>query len=311
MYFPYMRGKQFELSGLVDRLDLIRQSALLPIIEPVSPARVTENNFKKLLDGKVPFILIVNPQVGKLIDDTEPLKRAILASIESEKSGFAYIIHSETKRADVEKFLKNFKSPKKSLIHKYEFDPIGDIVKLCNDYEVQYHVFCKGKVSDDYPTIFGKTNSVIVEDGFNRQGAKKNAEYSAEEFFSNLHNTYRSSGHVGFGDFLIVGDRFSEGGGAYAVAIHLTYLRPNQNSSTKELRVKHFVSKDTVGRTDIAGKFRQALKKLLDKSETDPDILQSQAIDEFKSLYQSNHFPGLGKVKEISMKHHLELVANL
>jgi hypothetical protein len=38
----------------------------------------------------------------------------------------------------------------------------------------------------------------------------------------------------GFGDFLIVGDDYSESGGpAYAIAIHLTFITSCQNGKTR------------------------------------------------------------------------------
>lgn len=61
---------------------------------------------------------------------------------------------------------------------------------------------------------------------------EKNADYPPIEEFSDLHITFGEEGMDGFGDFLIVGDDYTEGGGpAYAVAIHLTFLESKKKMS--------------------------------------------------------------------------------
>lgn len=112
----------------------------------------------------------------------------------------------------------------------------------------------------------------------------------------------------GFGDFLIVGDEYSEGGGpAYAVAIHLTYI----NTSDDEMMyIYHFRSTTNDTPTDPAGKFSQALAKLIDKLDSGDSMLdETEAIQEFRDLHARQHFPGLGYVKKLSMKHHIETLA--
>lgn len=38
--------------------------------------------------------------------------------------------------------------------------------------------------------------------------------------------------------------------------------------------------------------------------------LETGAIKEFRELYAQSHFPGLGYVKKLSMKHHIETLAH-
>ena len=113
----------------------------------------------------------------------------------------------------------------------------------------------------------------------------------------------------GFGDFLMVGDDYNEGGGpAYAVAIHLTYIDPNEDDA---MYIYHFVSTSNNTPTDPAGKFGQALQKLIDKLDSGNSMLfQGEAIKEFRELHAKGHFPGLGYVKKLSMKHHLETLSH-
>lgn len=113
---------------------------------------------------------------------------------------------------------------------------------------------------------------------------------------------------VGFGDFLIVGDVYSESGGpAYAVAIHLTFIDPDKDDV---MYIYHFVSDTRDTPTDPAGKFAQALAKLIEKLDSGTShILETEAIKEFRTLHEKGHFPGLGYVKKLSMKHHIETLA--
>lgn len=114
---------------------------------------------------------------------------------------------------------------------------------------------------------------------------------------------------TGFGDFLIVGNEFHEGGGpAYAVAIHLTFIDPDKDDA---MYIYHFVSKTKDTPTDPAGKFGEALQKLIEKLESgDSKLLETTAIKEFRELHEKGHFPGLGYIKKLSMNHHIETIAD-
>src|SRR3981081_3429496 len=82
---------------------------------------------------------------------------------------------------------------------------------------------------------------------------RRNRDHPSVELFSDLHVTFEEEGMNGFGDFLIVGDDYSESGGpAYAVAIHLTFIDPSKDNA---MFIYHFVSKSKDTPTDPAGKF--------------------------------------------------------
>lgn len=113
----------------------------------------------------------------------------------------------------------------------------------------------------------------------------------------------------GFGDFLIVGDDYTEGGGpAYAVAIHITFI----NGEDEDIMyIRHFLSDERTTPTDPARKFGQALDNLIEHLESDQSqILETSAIAQFRELHEEGHFPGLGQVKKLSMIHHIETLAD-
>jgi len=111
--------------------------------------------------------------------------------------------------------------------------------------------------------------------------------------------------YQGFGDFTIIGSQYDPAGGpAYVVAIHLT-----DKDEDDELIVKHFKSDILVppSSVDPGGKFSQALRKLKRQVDNSPH-LNTSGVDEFKELYRTEHFPGLGTVKKLSIIHHIEYV---
>jgi len=168
------------------------------------------------------------------------------------------------------------------------------------------NVFIEDHAKLLYRKHFDQSTRILVRDGFKRL---RNADYPAMEEFSDLHVTYGDLGMSGFGDFLIVGDVYSEGGGpAYAVAIHLTFIDPDKDDV---MYIYHFVSDTKDTPTDPTGKFAQALAKLITKLNSGTShILETEAIKEFRDLHAKGHFPGLGYVKKLSMKHHIETLAN-
>ena len=157
-----------------------------------------------------------------------------------------------------------------------------------------------------YRQHFRQGERVLVRDGFKR---RKNRDHPDVELFSDLHVTYTDEDSEGFGDFLIGGDDYFETGGpAYAVAIHLTFVDPTKDSA---MFIYHFKSDRSDMPTDPAGKFAEALAKLIaEVRKPGAHILRSSAVKGFLELHQSGHFPGLGTVKKLSMNHHIETLAD-
>ena len=170
---------------------------------------------------------------------------------------------------------------------------------------IDRHVFIERYCGRLYRSHFRDGQRILVRDGFQR---RLNREHPRVEAFSDLHVTYPEEGMDGFGDFLIVGDEFSETGGpAYAVAIHLTFINVIEDD---QMFIHHFVSDRSDTPTDPAGKFSEALEKIvqeIDRSST--LVTRTEALGEFVGLHHRGHFPGLGYVKKLSMKHHIETLA--
>jgi hypothetical protein len=194
-----------------------------------------------------------------------------------------------------------------AFIHAGFSTPQSLLAKLGKVDGSQCHIFIEQHCVKLYQKQFKGAHRVLLRDGFKK---KRNADYDPVESFSDLHATFEDEeGMDGFGDFLIVGDDFNETGGpAYAVAIHLTFIDPDQFD---EMRIYHFVSDTQDTPKDPAGKFAEALAKMMKVlKKPNSNILKTSAVKEYQDLHAKGHFPGLGYVKKLSMNHHIETLAD-
>ena len=309
MYYPYLRGKQYELLAIKENAQLISENYIVPIIEPVKKnLGGLQRTIEALVDVEADFIIVANPEFGELNIDSTILDKIIFNDLlkKYENYSIGYILSDRVNLGTVEQFIRKYTKEHIAFIHSDFQDgkQLKNKLKVFNN--VAEHIFIEGNSGKLYQKKFKNFDSkrILLRDGFKK---KRNVDYPADEHFSDLHATYPDEGMDGFGDYLTVGNQYSETGGpAYAVAIHLTYLDDDE-----DMRIKHFISDRTDTPTDPAGKFLEALEKLIAALD-DPlsDIFKSSACKEFKEIYQKKHFPGLGYVKKLSMKHHIELIAD-
>lgn len=311
MYFPYLRGKQYELIALKEISDLlaINKAKVSPIIEPVKNSSTFLTTLKELRQKKINFTVVINPKVG----DMQGSPNNILVLLSKELNDYknyqigVILAGKENHRTILATLNKNKELYNNlTLIHNSSFENIVDIVK---DYEsivpVKYNVVHFGKTSRRYYRNFNSSTVVELDDYFLTQ--QKNADYKSidESLFSEEHLYYKKEGFVGYSDFLTIGDNYSESGFLpYAIAIHLSF-----SDSSKKIRIKHFVSDSNDDTSDIAGKFEEALNKLI--KWCDSTKYNSQAVESFRQLHRTGHFPGLGSVKKLSIMNHIELVMKL
>jgi len=308
MYYPYLRGKQFELILVRDNAEFLTANHFHPIIEPVKEdLTALIRAMAELNKNNTPCTLIVNPEAGQNPVDSKELISLIDEEFRDYPNiSLGYILSADSKPEKLVTILQKYQNRTFSIIH-YGYTKGQVLAELISSFSnVSKHIFIDGYAGKFYQKQLKKDGieRILIRDGFKSQ--KKNAHYPSNEHFSDLHITYPEEGMNGFGDFLIVGDDYSETGGpAYAVAIHLTYLEKD-----KDMYIYHFLSDQTDSPTDPGGKFLEALSKLMiECKKINSSIFKSKAIDEFCGLYEKQHFPGLGSVKKLSMQHHTELMA--
>ena len=75
MYFPYLRGRQFELIALRELVEKdVLSSKITPIIEPVKLSSTLVKTIETYKENNKQLAIITNPKVGSFIIDAEEKK---------------------------------------------------------------------------------------------------------------------------------------------------------------------------------------------------------------------------------------------
>lgn len=310
MYFPYLRCKQFELLALRELSQRLGSSGkVCPILEPVKKSISTlERAIDSLIGFNVNFTIIINPSVGDFIDNNS----SIITLINTKLSNYTnfqigILINQFTNLERIDNLLDEILTLKSlSIIHLVRPNDIESLLQWSANHEIKYNLYSENIPIRRYRGLVTADSKVILEDNFHAQ--PKNSAYlqNPDEFFSDEHLYYQDDGNIGFSDYLTVGSDYSESGFLpYAVAIHLTYI----NHVDQKIWIRHFVSDSNRDTIDVAGKFGEALGKLMEF--IDEQNIQTDAANEFREHYRNQHYPGLGSLKKLSIKNHLELLLEL
>lgn len=309
MYYPYFRGKQYELITIRESASLIASSNFTPIIEPV---REQTTGLSKTLDvlsnEGAAAIIIINPQIGDHSDDSTGLVSLIEDRYASQDNLIFGLLLTETMGwEEIVNRCEQYQDQQVALIHAGFSDARQLGIHINQLDNILINIFMEEYCGKLYQRHFrNEGTKVLVRDGF--QNRRNRDHPDTAEFFSDLHATFDLENMDGFGDFLVVGNEYSESGGpAYTIAIHLTYIDEDKDD---EMHIRHFKSDRQDTPKDPAGKFSEALGKLINTiNQTTSKFHRSSAIIEFQELYNRGHYPGLGHVKKLSMKHHIETLA--
>lgn len=306
MYHPYFRGKQYELITIREMAEVMAAADFHPVIEPV---RETLSGLHKALAAMVDAhghaIVIVNPHHGELSGAGESLTELLAEEFKDTRISAGILLKEGMNLSQVMECHEAHADHTPVFVHAGFADAKSLANELGKPSRDQQHIFLEERCGKLYQKHFAGTHRVLLRDGFKK---KRNADYEPIEPFSDLHATFKDEGMDGFGDFLIVGDDYAEGGGpAYAVAIHLTFINADQDDT---MQIYHFISETQDTPLDPAGKFAEALEKMINRLQTpDSHVFETEAVKEFRELHKQGHFPGLGYVKKLSMNHHIETMA--
>lgn len=304
MYFPFLRGRQFELIAIRELIAMsLMSERIIPIIEPVKLSSALIKTISAFQDSTRNLGLVHNPRVGNIRKDLADIKNGTnkekLNKLLKSPNLFA-VLYADSKIA------ANFATIESNGISK------SDIITICNSQDAisQFEAL----FTTDYPrfnfipdeSVFRRRlpkHKVLFEDRFKKKS--RNVDYAdvEDEPFSSDHIYYAQDEYVGFSDYSVIGDDYSETGFApYAVAIHIVYF-----DAEKNLRIHHFVSKTNDDITDPAGKFAEALEKLVEWNKSQK--LDTYGMRTLEEMYSTHKYPGLGTVKKLSIMHHLELMS--
>jgi hypothetical protein len=310
MYFPYLRGKQFELIALRELSALMssKSDKISPIIEPVKDSSTLRSTLKELVEKNINFNFIINPRVGGFINSFDKLIEILEENLNGYTNFQISIIVDKTTQQGIAELLEftnqiTINHNGYTLIHNSEIGE-NSIEQLNANLEVKYNLIYFSKTSRRYYREFNQDTRVSLDDYFRK--LDRNADYLQVPVsdFSEEYKYYTDDNFVGFSDFLTIGDIYSESGFLpRAVAIHLSYI------DQEKIKIRHFTSDSNQDSSDIGGKFAEALKKLITWCN-ESNITETEGIRDFKELYSRGHFPGLGSIKKISTINHIELVIN-
>ena len=298
MYFPYFRGRQYELLALraLATNDLLGR-AVVPVIEPIKLTSTFDGALKGFHTKKLPFALIFNPSVGDLTN-TPDLVEKLLSRLNGDSIGIPSVLLNKNATNTLAMLSQKGYSIESLLTIINNRDFLNDYKELFDATAPKYTLF----PDERQIKRAVRQNKVLFEDKFNKQD--RNADYPEDEFFSEDHLFFHEEGYMGFGDYSIVGDEYIESGFApYAVAIHIVYFADDDT-----LRIRHFISDSNEDISDVAGKYHEAVSKLAQWYNAGQQRQLTSALATFLTHAETGYYPGLPTVKKLSIMHHLELV---
>lgn len=307
MYYPYLFARQEELLAVKECINVITgRNNVIPILEPVSDNPALRKHLPLFVKATIPFVFIVNPVVGELVKDKDAIIGEMVDSIRPDSNAIlGFNVTGKTSHEDARKFLDNHPRHKACMVHQDMHNTPAAISDLDR---FNLHIFKDNAANDRYIQKF-KGERVWMRDCFPKK--LRNADYADNPhvYFGNLHSIYRAEGFNGFGDYTIIGPTYHVShGAAHAVALHLTH----ESQENPEVWVNHFVSDRTTGNADTAGKFHEALSKLVRYVNLNSNEFDfSSACAKYLDLHRRQHFPGLGMAKRLSIIHHIELMAQI
>ena len=309
MYYPYLRGKQFELKALRDySAENLNEQQILPIIEPVNQStNALSLAIDQLKTNGMKFSIIMNPNDGDFKHKTVSFDILTSKPDLAETEGVwmpAYLYQGRALELDREITESNWNEV--ILVFKTCADVDNpDVLTLISNAKVKTVINNFGKtVSRRVKKAIKDAGKSLVcfEDCFVNR--KRNADYQSavDEPFSEMFYYWQEEGFDGFGDYTSLPSEYAEGGMLpYALAIHLTYLK-----SEDQIYVHHFVSDSNFDQSNIKGKFYEAASKIEPFFE---GKIHTASVDELiLKAKDSDGYPGLGYLKKLSVKNHLELI---
>lgn len=313
MYYPYLRGKQFELLALREFSSEFKNNhTIVPIIEPVKK-QVNGLNAAALsmIENGMKFAVILNPSDGDYrhtgIDND--ILMSLTALTDDRDNWIPAYIYKHNGRTLLDHAKQNNLS-NLMIIFPSGADVNDEVLmEFLSKDEVAFVV--SGNLSNNRSARgrllrLGKA-LISLEDRFNER--PRNADYANEvdEIFSEDFAYYKNDGLAGFADYTPMAKDFIEGGMLpYAIAIHLTYQK-----SDDQIFVHHFVSDNNFDQSNIRGKFHEAAVKIAPFFNNYGLYHTSAVYELIRRAESDDGYPGLGYIKKLSVKNHLELITHI
>lgn len=279
MYYPYFRGKQYELLAIKELVQRNKiDNKVIPIIEPVNEDVKKLNDFKKILNQEAKkFVIIKNPQVGDY-------KGQVSTKLTQKSPMIGEIINSGS--SNVNNIDIAFPITNLSQKRVAKLSQTADIATSNSQY------------------VPKKDRLILFEDKFHKQSKNEDYLRNPDEFFSSDNKKYKEINAKGFGDYSIVGSKFQRSGGqAKEVSIHIVYL-----DEEDDIRVRHFTSNLGNGTSNLDKKIQTVIRDFCKWYENQSEDNHSIGANEIKKRLDKP--VNLAKLKQYSIMHHLEIIDN-
>jgi len=271
-YFPFIRGKQFDLAALTElaQRQLI-SPAIVPVVEPVKDSPGLTKMGTAFTKAQLPLAIITNPQVGNYGLLAQPTHVIALASPLLEARYFEPENHGQITIAQT--------VAQAQLLRRQSG------IKLVPNTAVTRQL--------------GLSKAVFLDDRFTIWGHNEDYRLVQDELYQFAPDQLPG---IGFSDYPLTSGHYSEQGYPQrAVALHLVY--PHQG----RLRLHHFVSVNNDDYTNPQGKFFEAAAQLAPWLATQPQA-DSFGLRALIDLAATQHFPGMGVLRKLQLMHHLEIL---
>lgn len=309
MYFPFLRGKQFELIALRESAsDLAASGVIHPVIEPVrTNTDALARCLQVLAEQELGSTVIINPSEGEfrtLPDAPDQILQAIADSPDPWSVRPGILVTAKT---DLNRIRGLLDQPgltwgPTDLAH---VDFISDTTFGDSVTEASHQFVSAKEVLRRWYDTPPPGQMVKWADPFPRR--PRNLDYVDAQATRFTDDTiyFDDDGFVGFADYATIGREFIEGGSApRAVVIHLTY--PDAKG---RVLIRHFASTSNEDTADPAGKFGEAVDKLV--AFADSIELTNPAVETFQRHALLGTYPGLGVVKKLSIQNHFYVVMGI
>lgn len=311
MYFPILRGRQYELIALrelVENKELSKK--IIPIVEPVRLSSTLLSTIDAFNNAKSDIGVVLNPQVGNFLEEIrnskDSYRERFFEQLKSDK--VIQTVYLNEQCLETIQWYGDKVSITNPIMICGNLDAIPIYDEMIKNYLPKYALI----PDESAYRRRVRNHRVLLADRFNK--LDRNVDYAKQddEPFSEDHLYFKEDGYEGFSDYSIIGNEYYEKGFApYAVTIHIVYFSKNftvDGDEFNSLRIKHFVSDTNDDIQDPAAKFEEALRKLVEWYQTSGCLI-TDAIKTFCKLYEDKSYPGLGTVKKLSIMHHLQLMS--
>lgn len=304
MYFPYLRGKQFELIALREFATLHPNAEkIVPIIEPVkSTFNGLTTATKVMFERQLHFALVLNPTDG----DFKRVKKDILSELPILRQNTDKWIPSFLYHNNEDEILSTIQVQELSnvmIIFKNGIVINDSVSHLLSNPQIQYIINGDSNSRIGMRELRRLENKKIIRLDSCFVEQPRNIDYLniPEDKFTEEHRFYLEDHFYGISDYTALPKDFIDGGMLpYAVAIHMTYEKNHD-----EIYVRHFVSDTNDDQSNIQRKFFEATTKVKDFFAGRD---KTTAINELIQLLDDEKYPGLGIIKKLSIQNHIELM---